>query len=286
MFYSIWIGVILLGSICYGTPSYISIENLIRVNRFNNSSWIDHYFSCNTIGPMIKWGLNEQTLAGFSLDEVGKAVTSMEQNFDYTAALLSSRRIPGQTHAMLTSILKVSFEKNEIENFNVTCSNGLMINHTSTTTNPVYVESVDNIQIMGDIIALKHVLSGNLIHNSSSLTHILTCGTANRSLTWGINREGIVFYPSDRIGRYIPDTLDGISVFKLAILIAHQPFETTSVIFLTSDSNINVTCYFRPHPPALYFSLEKSSDLSTSETLQTTTLDKTKTSEFLTSGML
>ena len=193
MFYSTWIGVILLGSICYGSPSYVSIEYLIRVNRFNNSSYIDYYFSCNTLSSMIKWGLNEQTLAGFSseYDKVGKAVESMKRNFNYTAMLLSSRQIPGQTHAMLTSILIVSFEKNEIENFNVTCSNGLMIYHTSTTANPVYVENFKNIETMGDIIALKHVLSGNLIHNSSSLTHILTCGTADRSLTWGINMEGI-----------------------------------------------------------------------------------------------
>ena len=91
------------------------------------------------------------------------------------------------------------------------------------------------------------------------------------------------------IWRYIRDTLDGMSVFKLAILIARHPFETTSVIFLTSDTDVNVTCYFSPHPPAIFFSLEKSSDLfsnTTSETLQTTTLDETKTSEFVTSGML
>ena len=289
MFYSTWIGVILLGSICYGYPSYVGIDNLIQVNRFSNSSCIDYYFSCNTFGPMIKWGLNEQTLAGFSLDEVGKTVRSMEQNFDYTATLLSSLRIPGQTHAMLTSILIVSFEKNDSKNFNVTCSNGLIINHTSTTTNPVYVENFDNIQTMGDIIALKHVLSGKLIHNSSSLTHILSCSTADRSLTWGINREGIFFHPNDRIGSYITDTLDGITVFKQAILIARQPHETTSIIFITSDSKINVTCYFSPHPPAIFFSLEKSSDLfsnTTSEALQTTTLDETKTSEFVASGML
>ena len=60
-------------------------------------------------------------------------------------------------------------------------------------------QKFENIQTEGDTIALEQVLSGSLIHNISSLIHILTCGTADCSQTWGINGEGIVGQ-NDRIG--------------------------------------------------------------------------------------
>ena len=290
-----WIVGILVKTHCCGFASFVNVEYLLRVNRFNHSTYIDDYFYCNALGPSLQWALNGESLIGFRLNEVGRAVVSMGQNYSYTTTLLSSHEIEGQQQGILTSILIVSFEKGRSENFDIICSNSLMINITSTTANPVYAENFENIQTKGDIIALEHVLSGNLIHNSSSLTHILTCGTADRSLTLDINGEGIVFGLRDTIGEAKTEIPDGSSVSRQAILFARQPFETTSVIFVTSNLNIAVTCSFSPHSPAILFVLAKSSDLfsetvtvssTNSATLSTVKSNDTGTSEFLTSGML
>ena len=277
---------------CYGLSTYVNIEYLRRDNRFNHSSYIDYYFSCNTIGPTLQWALNEESLIGYGLDDVGRAVVSMGQNFNYTTTLLSSQ-LERQQNARLTSILIVSPEKEQIENFNVSCNNGLMINSTSTTTNPIYVEIVENIQTEGSIIALEQVLSARVIQNNTNLIHILLCGTADSSQIWGVNGEGIIFDQNDRIGRHQTETPDGITVVRQAILFARQPFETTSVLFVLSNSNITVICFFNSHPHATVVVVAKASDLFSEPRTDATsdyttipaTFSQTDVSEIPISGM-
>ena len=283
--------VILLEIFISVSPSFVNVEYLLRKNRFNNSSYIDYYFNCSVLGPRLTWALNQESLVGYPLKQADQVVVSTVQNFSYVTTLLYQKE--GDEQSMFISILIVTSTTKQ--DFEVTCSNALMTNTTGTTANPVYAENVDNIRTKGGIIALEHVFSGNLIHNSSSLTHILTCGIADVSLTWGINGEGVVFGQNDRIGDTRTERPDGSTVLRQAILIADQSFETTSVIFVTSNSNITVTCSFSPHSPAILFVLAKSSDLfseavtvssTNSTTLSTAISIDTGTSEFLTSGML
>ena len=277
---------------CYGLSTYVNIEYLRRVNRLNRSSYIDYYFSCNTIGPTLQWALNEESLIGYGLDDVGRAVVSMRENFNYTTTLLSSQ-LEDKENVRLTSLLIVSPEKEQIENFNVSCNNGLMINSTSTTTNPIYVEIVENIQTEGSIIALEQVLSARVIQNNTNLIHILLCGTADSSQIWGVNGEAIIFDRNDGIGQHQTVTLDDITVVRQVILFARQPFETTSVIFVLNNSNISVVCSFSSHLPATLFVLAKASDFfsepRTDATSENTTIpatfSQTDVSEIPISGM-
>ena len=245
---------ILEGIYSLGLQNFINVEYLLRVNRLNNLSYNDYYFICNAVGPTLKWAFNEESLIGYSVDEVGRTLVSAGQNFNYTSTLLSSHLI-GYQQSELTSVLIISFKEVQTKYFNVTCSNGLMTNIINTSSNPRFIENPDNIRTKGDSIYLKHVMSAKLIGNSTSLTHILTCGTAKFAQTWGINGEGTVFDQNDKIGKARTEVPDGTTVSRQAILFARQPFETTSVMFVTSNSNITVTCSFSPHSPAILFVL-------------------------------
>ena len=285
---------ILEGSFTFGLQNFINVEYLLRVNRLNNLSYNDYYFVCNGVGSTLLWESHEESLIGFSaVDDVGEAVVSTGQNFNYTSTLLKSHQIINQ-QSEFTSVLIISLKEEQTKYFNVTCSNGLMTNTINTSSKPRFIENLDNFRTKGDSISLKQVLSAKLIHNSSTLVHILTCGTANLTLTWGINGEGIVLDRKDEVGDYKKEVLDGSSVSRQAILFARQPFKTTSVMFVTSNSNINVTCSFGLHKLAMLHLPAKPSDLfsealpvssTNSATLSTAKSNENGISEFLTSGM-
>ena len=85
----------------YSLASYVNVEYLLWVNRFNHPPYINDYFYCNVLGPRLQWSLNVESLIGFHLNNVGRAIVSMGQNYNYTTTLNHHMKLKGSNRIYL-----------------------------------------------------------------------------------------------------------------------------------------------------------------------------------------
>ena len=215
------------------TSCTVNIVYLRGVPRLNNLSYWDYYFNCNTNGWTLQWEVNGNALGGFITGEVARILSSTRSNFNYTATLLSSQPTTG-VQSTFDSVLIVSLLGRF--SLNVTCSNGTFHNSTNNAESRRDVENKSNTSS----IYLELLLTQPIVIAINQSTSIFVCGVDNHDMKWQVNTETYTFTVLDSIGKSFQknDTI----VKNQAILIAHEPYQVISVLFLTDTSDVSVRC--------------------------------------------
>ena len=218
---------------CTGNVMYLR-----GVPRLNDSSYWDYYFLCNTVGASLLWEVNGTRFNRFESGEVGEALSGTLPSFTYTATLLSSKQL---TDGQFTfdSILIVSVPGSS--SLDVVCSNGPSSNRTSNMENGKGVENSNST----NSIFLEHLLTDNIVGDKISQTSIFICGVWNPFMYWhtGTSTDVIGFFEFDNIGEERRNLEQGANtVDRLAVVIADEPYQIVSVLFVIHTANVTVTC--------------------------------------------
>ena len=219
-----------------------SVHNVFlrQVHRFNDSQYTDYYFGCNVVGQFLAWQFNSDSLAGFLPNNIGRAVVNSRSGFRFTTTLLSSRAITNESRFELDSILVVSFD-NTLEPlpFMITCRNEGESNDATFTGDDF---DVTNSQT-SEGVTLDYVLSGDIVQGSK--THIFVCGTGFEFQFLQVTGPTIGFSQSDRIG-VVKKVLsvDRRTANILGILMDEQPFNSTTLLVVVTNSVVNVRCFY------------------------------------------
>ena len=218
---------------CTGNVMYLR-----GVPRLNDSSYWDYYFLCNTVGASLLWEVNGTRFNRFESGEVGEALSGTLPSFTYTATLLSSKQL---TDGQFTfdSLLIVSVPGSS--SLDVVCSNGPSSNRTSNMENGKGVENSNST----NSIFLEYLLTENIVGDKISQTSIFICGVQNPFMYWhtGTSTDVIGFFEFDNVGEERRNLVQGANtVDRLAVVIADEPYQIVSVLFVIHTANVTVTC--------------------------------------------
>ena len=221
----------------------VQVTYLRGVPRLNNTAYWDYYFNGNITGNTLIWEVNGAGLSGFlSTDGVGRVSVGTLPNFNYLATLLSNQEMDGQF--TLDSVLIVSVSSKTT--LDVVCSNGSSIASTSN------IDSTDGVirnmsmeSVSEDSVFEEYLMTERIVGDEDKQTSIFICGVQNTFMYWrgGTNNIEIGFTQFDDIGLHRQYMQQGAStVEEEAILIAREPFQIVSVLFITGSSNVTVAC--------------------------------------------
>ena len=231
-------------SICTATTDEPTIRYLRGVHRFNSSGYTDYYFCCNVVGTFLHWQYNDDPLTGFRFGDAGCVVVDTRSTFGYTATLLSSQSDPeNNQQATLDSVFVVSFSGEPPSTFEVTCSSNSNFSTEAVGNMSEVVRASSN----DSEVVLDYVLSRPIVQNKNK-THIFVCGAQDMLQYFEINGPTIGFSGHDDIGRartFLSE--DGNIVNVQGVLIARHPYTSTSLLFVSEDSDVTVTCFFGSH---------------------------------------
>ena len=220
-----------------------SIQYLGRVNRLQNKDFIDYYFSCSGHGNFLIWQLDDEPLSGFQPIEIGEVVVSRGSSFTYTTVLLSSIRNDAGLAYEMISLMVVSFDNVNPPKFVILCSNQDGVNSTSTDMpGGDVITHVENSMTVQNV-TLDYVLSSNTVR-SRNYTHIFVCGTRSDFQFLEAVGPAVGFRKNDPLGdvkTVLSSSRDTVSI--LGVLMANQPFSTTTLLIVAVDSPVNVRCF-------------------------------------------
>ena len=252
--------------------SSVNTVFLRKVNRFQDNRYIDYYFCCNVVGQFLAWQYNNSdSLAAFLPTNIGMAVVSRLSDYQYTTTLLSSRANTNDTRLFeLDSILVVSFKNTEPLPFVIACSNEGELS-TAIFTSDSFASSSQS----SEGVTLDYVLSSNIVRRSK--THIFVCGTGFEFQFLEIFGTRIAFSQNDMVGdRKNVLSHDQHTVNIQGILMAKEPFNTTTLLIVADNSVINVRCFTDNNHQVMLSSLMSSPLVTTQENPQKITIYSTK----------
>ena len=231
------------------TPDYASRPNLVflsKVNRLGNSNYVDCYFSCNVTGEFILWHYNNLPLG--RVDSTYGTVVSSSRDFDSIVTLLSSTPDSSNSRqAHLSSVMVLSFRDCNPKDFTVQCSSraNLTTVHTvHTVGSDVPVEPVRGERRNNGSLAFDYVLSSEIV-TSRRRTHVFICGVSSNVQILHTGDQTIGFSRGDGIGFFFNFlSPDRSTVVINGILIDRDQFLTTSLLLISDDSDVTVSCYY------------------------------------------
>ena len=232
-----------------GMSMAVKLQFLRKIDRRLQfaASGTDYYFSCSVMGTSLQWGLNSATLGGYKVDDVGVSTVTNKSSFYVTSTLLSAvPLLPQQSGVHFVSVLVISLPKPSTLQLNVSCTNNEVINFTNVTINPKYRgrRSGSIVNYTNRTIVLQYILSAPLLTNSSVLVHIFMCGTDSLSQLIGREKKrAIGFNDQDDVGATVSALFAEKQMVNIqAVLASRQPLETTSLVFILSDTNFTFIC--------------------------------------------
>ena len=180
------------------------------------------------------------------MSDVGVTTVTTQSAYSFTSILLSAVPIFQQSGAHLVSVLVISVPRSSTLHLNVSCTNNVLIKFRNVTT-PKCTGKKDDITTSDNrTIVLQHILSAPLLVNSSVLVHIFMCGTDSLLQLIGKGNKAVGFGEKDNVGATGRDLLpDNKMVNIQAVLISRQPLETTTLVFILSDTSFNASCSFK-----------------------------------------
>ncbi len=221
----------------------INVKYLKRVERLMPPDIIDNYFLCSAMGEVIQWGINSTSLGGYGKNEVGNAVASSKNDYNFTTTLVLARPLQNKTLA-LKSILILSFNKSVTSNLLVSCTNNIAIVFTDTGKNPMYINSSEK-TMSSNGIALHYVLNTPFHHVKSTVLYIFECQTDSLQQNVGTNIRAVGFNSDDEKGitRNVLSNDKTLVNFQ-AILNSRNEHGITSMVFVISKANFTLICSF------------------------------------------
>ena len=182
------------------------------------------------------------------MDDVGVSTVTNKSSFYVTSTLLSAVPLTQQSGVHFVSVLVISVPKFSTLHLNVSCNNNKDIDFRNVTINPEYwgPRNGSIATFTNRTIVLQYILSAPLLMNSSVLVHIFMCGTDSLLQLIGTGKRAIGFGDEDDVGATVSDlSPDNKMVSIQTILISRQPLETTSLVFILSDTSFTVVCSFK-----------------------------------------
>ena len=179
------------------------------------------------------------------MDDVGVSTVTNKSTFYVTSTLLSAVPLTQQSGVHFVSVLVISVPKSSRLHLSVSCNNNKDINVTNVTINPEYwgPRSGSIVSFTNWTIVLQYILSAPLLTNSSVLVHIFMCGTDSLLQLIRKGNRVVGFSDEDDIGAAVSDlSPDNKMVSIQTILISRQPLETTSLVFILSDTSFTFVC--------------------------------------------
>ena len=224
----------------------VTLEYVRRVRRLQSPSTLDYCFICEAEGQVLQWGADTSSLVGYRKDEVGRTVINAQMDFTVTSTLLLARPLEdGGT--LFVSVLVISTAGDELS-LSVSCTNNIVLSNISTDYGPKYRSHDDKTHFFKNrTIVFDYILSLPLLQqkNSSVVLHIFMCGTESLSQLVGRDDRGLGFSKKHKVGETRNDlSADSTKVNIEAILISREQFETTSLVFIISNSNFTAKCSF------------------------------------------
>ena len=220
--------------------SSVNNTSLRKVKRVDNSSYTDHYFSCNVVGRFLIWLYNDITIRVFFPSDVGKAIVSSRSGVQFTTTLLASRIHESDISLTeLDSILVVSLEDVDLP-FVITCNNEVESRVADSTT--LIDGAIDSNKIEG--IVFDHILSTTIVRSRSD-THVFVCGSNSDLQFLEIAGPAIGFSQSDMVGQ-VRTVLssDRSTVNVQGILIAQDPFNKITLLLVPKNGMVSVRCFY------------------------------------------
>ena len=246
---------LLIVSICICTihtnasKGELTIRYLKGVHRFNDTGYTDYYFCCNAYGRFLRWQFNDEPLTGFVVGHVGRVVVDTTRStFEYTATLLSSQPDPeNNQQAIMDSVFVVSFSGEPPSTFEITCSSNSNFSTEAVGNMSEVVRASSN----DSEVVLDYILSRPIVQNKNK-THIFVCGALDMLQYFEINGPPIGFSGHDDIGQDRTVLSENGNIVNIqGVLIARRPYTSTALLFVSEDSDVNVTCYFGSHQAQL-----------------------------------
>ncbi len=253
--------------------SALSIQYLRRVNRFQNSSTVDNYYSCNGEGSTLQWLVNNVSVGGYSSQDVGRVINTAVDGFNITSTLLSASTVTLTNTVIFVSILIVSARNATY--LEVGCTNNIDINRIRNINPPKYDKTSNKLTFSSnkDII-IDYVVSERIQLNIPRRTYIVMCGSNSLELGLLTDEKTIGYSSDDRVGRIRNVfNFNKPEVNFQGILMSRESFGIIVVAFITELSDFNITCasgnnmvriqlknqpYFMPILPSLTISIKST----------------------------
>ncbi len=238
----------------------VSVEYLRRAHRFGSAHVDDYYFCCNCQGSVIQWGIDNTSLGGYTISDVGTTVVSKGNGYNFTTTLLSARQEDGTV--IFDSILIISVPHNQTTTFEVLCTNNVDINTTSNAVDAKLGEKGNTTKNTDTDVGLEYILAAPIVQQlqtSSLLTHIFVCGTNSSSQIIGVpTLRAVGFSLTDSPGDTRNVKNNNATVNFQVILAARFIFyETTTFAFVTTSERFSLTCSYHSFAKSLNSSLEE-----------------------------
>ena len=239
---------------------------------------MDHYFTCNTVGEILQWRVNQDVVGITGTETTGtiKPCTGTS-NLQCITTLLSS---PSSQAGMFTfhSVLIVSTTSMNIFNV-VTCGNDIEFTSVSTN-NTAKVQNVLN-RRSHNVLNLQYLFSANIVNNST--TYFYLCGVNDVIQVWQTNGPPYVFTDTNAIGQDRTClSADQTLAVQQTILMAREPYSIVAILLLTSIPDVNVTCASSQFKETLFHSEIQSTTVTTPPTTAPPTTAPPTTAEIFT----
>ena len=209
--------------------------------RVVNTVITNVYHYCNAYGVYLHWQYGNEQLRIFFKEEVGLTYFGMFSSFNYTVTLLSSKKFANKSNERLASILILTFRGKVPNSFQVTCTSSLGINRTDSVNH--YYDVKDTVRTT-DRVSLQYVLQDQLVKNRTS-TFMFVCATANKQQLITVDGWLFAFTRRDDEGDYRTILSSNEQIANVqGILIYRDSVWATSVLFISHDSDVQVTCYY------------------------------------------
>ena len=219
---------LLIAALISTTSCTVNVVYLRGVPRLSNIVYWDDYFHCNATGSILQWRVNGSDLGGFLIGD-NRNLSGTKSSFNYTATVLSSQPTTGLEY-VFDSVLIVSLLGRS--SLDVTCRNGPSFKSTNNAESRRDVENKTNTSS----IYLELLLTQTIFTGIN--TRFFVCGVDNQVMIWQTNTDTYAFNISDRIGQSLKNQNDT----QQAIVIANEPFQIVSVLFVTDTSVVSVRC--------------------------------------------
>ncbi len=214
------------------------------MNRFQNSSVVDHYYSCNGEGETIQWLLNNNAAGGYSSQSVSNVFMTVIDNISVLSTLLSASTVKLTNTVMFVSIL-IASARNASINVEVACTNNIDIVRISNISLPKYYNSSSRqlLSSSNNDVILDYIVSDKISQNSLDRTYIVMCGSISSAVGLLVDDETAGFNSNDEVGQqHNVFNENNTGVIFQGVLFSRQSYGIIVVVIATELFDFNLSC--------------------------------------------
>jgi len=222
--------------------------NLVYLrNETFNSSVTNSYFCCNVnYGAILSWEINGNGIGAFTTDSLEETLADVTLHYSYSASLLSLRS--EGVNYIFDSVLVVSAPHGSTIRVNCVSDEG----HNSISNLAVPMNNETNSRILLSSISMQTLFLTNstIVSNGRNInTRAFMCSSNNtRDQSWEVytadnSNDNLDFDTNSAIGlAHYRQSASRDTLRLQAISLGQHNQNFTSIIYLTDDTVVRVTC--------------------------------------------